>query len=162
MRHRLPIVLSTVAIVIAVGSATGLGQAARNAITPKARYALNSDRVDGIHASRLPKAGRLLALGTNKKFPASVFFGLSGLETITVASAQDSSSPKVVLVNCPAGKRVVGAGVRVTGTPANNGNLVVNESYASSASQWTVRAVESTATGASWMLTAQGLCVAGT
>jgi hypothetical protein len=162
MRHRLPIVLSTVAIVIAVGSATGLGQAARNAITPKARYALNSDRVDGIHASRLPKAGRLLALGTNKKFPASVFSGLSGLETITVASAQDSSSPKVVLVNCPAGKRVVGAGVRVTGTPANNGNLVVNESYASSASQWTVRAVESTATGASWMLTAQGLCVAGT
>jgi hypothetical protein len=162
MRRRLPIVLSSIAVVIAVGSAAGLGQAARDAITPKARFALNSDRVDGIHASRLPKAGRLLALGTTKKFPASVFSGLSGLETITVASAQDSSSPKVVLVNCPAGKRVVGAGVRLTGTPANNGNLAINESYASSASQWTVRAVESTASGASWMLTAQALCVAGT
>ena len=50
MRRRLPIVLSSAAIVIAVGSATGLGQAARDAITPKARYALNSDRVDGIQA----------------------------------------------------------------------------------------------------------------
>ena len=161
MRPRLPIVLSSVAIVIAVGSAAGLGQAARDAITPKARYALNSDRVDGIHASRLPKAGRLLALGTTKKFPASVFSGLSGLETITVASAQDSSSPKVVLVNCPAGKRVVGAGVRVTGAAANSGDIVVNESYASSASQWTVRAIEGTAVGTSWMLTASAFCVAG-
>src|SRR5580765_8407988 len=162
MRHRLPIVLSSAAIVLAVGSAAGLGQAARDAITPKARYALNSDRVDGIHASRLPKAGRLLALGTTKKFPASVFSGLSGLELVTAVSAQDSSSPKVVLVNCPTGKRVVGAGVRVTGAAANNGDIVVNESYPSSASQWTVRAIESNAVGTSWMLTAQAACVAGT
>ena len=162
MRRRLPIVLSSTAIVIAVGSAAGLGQAARNAITPKARYALNSDRVDGIHASRLPKAGRLLALGTNKKFPASVFSGLSGLETLTVATVQDSSSPKVVLVNCPAGKRVVAAGYRLTGTPVTNGNVALTEFYASSATQWTARAVETTASGAAWMLTAQAFCVAGT
>src|SRR6476620_98881 len=136
MKGRLPTVLSATALLIALASLTPIGQAARDAITPKARFAFNSDRVDGIHASRLPKAGRLLALGTTKKFPASVMPGLSGLEMVTVASAQDSSSPKVVLVNCPAGKRVVGAGTRVTGAAANNGDVVVNESYASSANQW--------------------------
>ena len=108
MKGRLPTVLSATALLIALASLTPVGQAARDAITPKARFALNSDRVNGIHASRLPKAGRLLALGTTKKFPASVFSGLSGLELVTAVSAQDSSSPKVVLVNCPdrqAGRR---------------------------------------------------------
>ena len=162
MKGRLPTVLSATALLIALASLTPVGQAARDAITPKARFALNSDRVDGIHASRLPKAGRLLALGTTKKFPASVFSGLSGLELVTAVSAQDSSSPKVVFVNCPTGKRVVGAGVRVTGAAANNGDIVVNESYPSSATQWTVRAIESNAVGTSWMLTAQAACVAGT
>ena len=113
MKGRLPTVLSATALLIALASLTPVGQAARDKITPKARFALNSDRVDGIHASRLPKAGRLLALGTTKKFPASVFSGLSGLELVTAVSAQDSSSPKVVLLNCPTGKRVAGAGVRV-------------------------------------------------
>ena len=75
MKGRLPTVLSATALLIALASLTPVGQAARDAITPKARFALNSDRVDGIHASRLPKAGRLLALGTTKKFPASVFSG---------------------------------------------------------------------------------------
>ena len=32
----------------------------------------NADRVDGIHASRTAKAGKLLPLGSNGKFPASV------------------------------------------------------------------------------------------
>jgi hypothetical protein len=160
MKARLPIVLSVIAVVVAVGSATPLGQAARDAITPKARFALNSDRVDGIHASRLPKAGRLLALGTNKKFPASVMSGLNGLETLTVATAQDSSTPKVVLLTCPAGKRPVGASFRVTGGGA--GDAVVTETYASSISQWTIRAVEATATGATWMLNGVAYCVAGT
>ena len=92
MKGRLPTVLSATALLIALASLTPVGQAARDAITPKARFALNSDRVDGIHASRLPKAGRLLALGTTKKFPASVFSGLSGLELVTAVSAQDSSA----------------------------------------------------------------------
>jgi hypothetical protein len=162
MKGRLPTILSAAALLIVVASVTPIGQAARDAITPRARYALNSDRVDGIHASRLPKAGRVLALGTNKKFPASVFSGLSGLETATVASAQDSSTPKVVLVNCPAGKRVAAGGYRVTGAAVNSGNVAVTEFYASSATQWTVRAIETTAVGSSWMLTAQASCVAGT
>jgi hypothetical protein len=162
MKGRLPTILSATALLIALASLTPIGQAARDRITPRARFALNSDRVDGIHASRLPKAGRLLALGTTKKFPASVFSGLSGLELVSVVSAQDSSSPKVLLVNCPVGKRAVAAGYRLTGAAVNAGNVEVTEFYASSATQWTARAIETTAVGTSWMLTAQAACVAGT
>jgi hypothetical protein len=162
MKGRLPTVLSATALLIALASLTPVGQAARDKITPRARFALNSDRVDGIHASRLPKAGRLLALGTNKQFPATVFSGLSGLELVTAVSALDSSSPKAVLVTCPAGKRAVSGGYRLTGTPVNNGNVEVTEFYPSSATQWTARAIETTAVGTSWMLTAQAACVAGT
>jgi hypothetical protein len=44
-------------LLVVVASVTPIGQAARDAITPRARFALNSDRVDGIHASRLPRPG---------------------------------------------------------------------------------------------------------
>lgn len=40
---------------------------------------INADKVDGLHASKKPRAGRLLALDKRGKFPASVFpSGLSG------------------------------------------------------------------------------------
>lgn len=160
MKRRLPIVLSMTALVVAIAGITPLGEAASEAIP---RFARNADKVDGIHASRSPKAGRLLALNRQRKFPASVLpaaTGLSGLEAATVPSAQDSSTPKVVLVNCPTGKRVIGGGARVTGGGANN--VRVTEFFASTASQWTVRAVESPTTGNSWQLTGFAFCAAGT
>ena len=161
MKRRLPIVLSMTALVVAVAGITPLGEAASDAIP---RFARNADRVDGLHASRSPKAGRLLALNASRKFPASVFTstGLSGLETVTAVTATDSSSPKVVVASCPAGKRVVGGAARATGTAANNGDVLVTEFYPSTANQWTVRALEPVNVGASWMLTAQAFCAAGT
>ena len=159
MKRRLPIVLSVTALVIAIAGTTPLGEAASDAIP---RFARNADKVDGIHASRTPKAGRLLALNRQRKFPVSVLptTGLSGLEIATLASAQDSSTPKVVLVTCPVGKRPISSAHRVTGGGASS--IAVTESYPNSATQWTMRAVESPATGSSWMLTAQVFCVAGT
>src|SRR5512144_182087 len=65
---RLPIVLSIVALVVAVMGVTQLGEAAKNALP----FAKNADRVDRIHASTTPKAGQLYPLGKNKKFPAKV------------------------------------------------------------------------------------------
>ena len=38
----------------------------------KGLFAANADRIDGIHASKSPKAGALLPLGKDAKFPASV------------------------------------------------------------------------------------------
>ena len=71
---RLPIVLSGIALAIAVLSASPLGDAARS-IVP---FANNADRVDQLHASKTPKAGQLLPLGKNAKFPASVLTAKQG------------------------------------------------------------------------------------
>src|ERR671925_858168 len=98
MKARLPLALSVTALLVTLASFTPLGEAASDAIP---RFARNADKVDGLHASRSPKAGRLLALNRQRKFPASVLpvGGLSSLEYATVVSATDSSQPKVVLVN---------------------------------------------------------------
>jgi hypothetical protein len=157
MKRRLPIVLSMTALVVAIAGITPLGEAASDAIP---RFARNADKVDGIHASRTPKAGRLLALNRNKKFPASVLpaLELRGLEIILGVSAMDSSTPKIVFVHCPSGKLVVGGGARVTGSGANN--VRVNEFFTTPPSRnvWTVQAVESPATGSSWQLTGSAIC----
>src|SRR4029450_963955 len=113
MNRRFPIILSVTALVVAVAGITPLGEAARDA-TQVVRFARNADKGDGMHASKSPKAGRLLALNSAKKFPASVMSGLSGLETVSAASAQDSATPKVLVLNCPAGKRPGANGNRVT------------------------------------------------
>lgn len=161
MKRRLPILLSASALVIAVAGITPLGQAASDAIP---RFARNADRVDGLHASRTPKAGRLLALNRQKKFPASVLpaSGLSGLEIITAVSATDSSSPKSVTVTCPTGKRVLGGGARATGAGATE--VSVTEGYPNPANpaQWVTLAREVNATGGSWTLTGFAFCAAGT
>jgi hypothetical protein len=158
MKRRLPLIFSVTALVVALAGITPLGEAARDA-TQVVRFARNADKVDGLHASKSPKAGRLLALNSTKKFPASVMSGLSGLETVSVASAQDSATPKVLVLNCPAGKRPIAGGYRVTGGGA--AEIAVTESYPSSATQWTIRAVEQNAV-ASWALTGYLYCVAGT
>ena len=66
MRQRLPIVLSALALLVALLGSTPLGEAAGNAV----RFAVNADKVDGIHASRTPKANKLLALDAKKRFAA--------------------------------------------------------------------------------------------
>jgi len=68
-------VRKTRTIVVLVGAALALaavtpaGGAARRAV---ATFALNAGAVNGIKASRTPKAGRLVPLGRNAKLPASV------------------------------------------------------------------------------------------
>jgi N-acetylmuramic acid 6-phosphate (MurNAc-6-P) etherase len=156
MKGRLPIVLSITAVLIAVAASTPLGHAASNAV----RFARNADKVDGIHASRSPKAGRLLALNRSRKFPASVIptttTAIAGHEVITGATALDSSTPKAVVLNCTAGKKVLGGGATVSGGGATE--VSVTESYPSAVTQWTARAVEVNATGATWRLSAYAIC----
>ena len=73
--QRLPVVLSAAALLIAVLGATPLGHAARQGVARVALYAKNAGKVGGIAASKKPKAGKLLPLGRNGKFPASVLPG---------------------------------------------------------------------------------------
>ncbi|HET7857026.1 MAG TPA: hypothetical protein VFL41_11275 [Gaiellaceae bacterium] len=159
MKARLPLALSVTALLVTLASFTPLGEAAGNAIP---RLARNADMVDGIHASRTPRAGRLLPLNGARKFPASVMppaapAGVAGLEVLTVATVLDSSSPKSAVVNCPAGKKVIGGGARATGAGAVE--VAVSEAYPSSTTQWTTLAREVNTTGASWTLTAYAFCV---
>jgi hypothetical protein len=74
--QRLSLILSTVALVVALLGASPVGQAARKlASVPfakKAAYAANAGAVDGIQASRSARPGRLVPLGPNGKFPVSV------------------------------------------------------------------------------------------
>jgi hypothetical protein len=72
MKHRVPIILSAVALVVAVMGSTSISQAAMHAVERVPPFATNAGAVGGIKASRTPKAGQLLALGSNRKFPVSV------------------------------------------------------------------------------------------
>jgi hypothetical protein len=76
---RLPVVLSIAALAMAVLGSASVGQAfntAASAFAKRAGYAKNAGAVNGIKASKLPKPGRLVPLGPDGKFPASV--GLAG------------------------------------------------------------------------------------
>jgi hypothetical protein len=68
MKSRLPLALSTIALVIALVGPGRFEAVAQSVVA----FARNADRVDGIHASRTPRANRLLALDANRRFPRSV------------------------------------------------------------------------------------------
>jgi len=78
VRHRLPLVLSATALVVALLGSTPLGEAARDAISAvppfakKAGYASNAGAVNRIKASKRPRPGFLVPLGQDGKFPVSV------------------------------------------------------------------------------------------
>jgi hypothetical protein len=95
MRQRLPLVLSAMALAVALLGSTSVGSAAKKAILAKipplalhaksadtaktakvATFAKNAVAVNGIHASKIRKPGYLIPLGLNGKFPPSV--GVAG------------------------------------------------------------------------------------
>ncbi len=65
-RGTLSLVVASLALLIAVSGITPADAA------KAVKRALNADTVDGVSASRTPKAGQLLPLGSNGKFPSSV------------------------------------------------------------------------------------------
>jgi hypothetical protein len=68
---RLPLPLSIAAIVIAGVGVTPVGRAAKRQVT-EALFAQNSSAVDGIHASRTPRAGELVPVQSNGRYAPSV------------------------------------------------------------------------------------------
>lgn len=71
MSKRLPLVLSLVALAVALLGWTPAGEAAQSWVK-QALYAKNAGKVNGIRASKTPVPGRLLALDLAGQFPASV------------------------------------------------------------------------------------------
>jgi len=75
MRKRLPTVLATAALAVALLGWTPIGEAAQQAAVQwvkKALYAKNAGKVNGIKASTTPQPNKLLALDAAGMFPASV------------------------------------------------------------------------------------------
>jgi hypothetical protein len=81
-RKQLPMLFSGAALAIALLGSTPVGSAVADAVPPLARhantadYATNAGMVDGFRATKDPRPGRLLPLGADGKFPASV--GVAG------------------------------------------------------------------------------------
>ena len=82
--------------------------------------------------------------------------GVSGLQRVDIASATSSVDSRSVALTCPAGKRVLGGGARVTGEGSNRVSIV--ESYPGDANTWNARAAEVVSTTAQWQLHAFALC----
>jgi Collagen triple helix repeat (20 copies) len=78
LNRRLPIVFATAGLLVSVFGSTPVGHALSSAVSAPAKraaYAANAGAVNGIKASKLPRPGRLLPLGKDGKFPASVALG---------------------------------------------------------------------------------------
>lgn len=109
MRRRLPIVLSATALLVAVLGATPYAEAHG---VVHALFAHNADKVDGLHASKSPRAGRLLPLRANRKFPASVIpagaAGQAYSTSVASASVPDSAAA-IASLDLGAGKYVIWA-----------------------------------------------------
>ena len=69
MSQRIPLVFSTLALVIAT---TGVGPADAARAVKRALFADNASRVNGIKASRTAQPGHLVPLGPDGRFPAGV------------------------------------------------------------------------------------------
>ena len=73
--------------------------------------------------------------------------------TIVSNTSASSSSNKLITAACTGGRKVVGGGFL-----SSNSNVGAQSSYASSATVWTVDAVEFSNTGLPWTITAYALC----
>jgi hypothetical protein len=83
--------------------------------------------------------------------------GISGLERIQVQSANDSSSGKGVVAQCPSGKKVVGGGAYVSQATVG-GPALVTSRPGPSLTYWSAVAVETSAYSGGWTLEGYALC----
>lgn len=128
---RLPVVLSIAALAAALLGSTSVGQAFSGAsFAKRAGFAKNAGAVNGIKASRTPMPGKLVPLGQDGKFPASVGLagpkgdkgdtgaqgpagtnGVSGWGYYVVPQDIPSKGIKTWTATCPAGQKPLGGGV---------------------------------------------------
>ena len=166
--RRLALLVTLLLVVMgAVGASATDGRAATNKLTGCRNTSTGT--LDQVKAGLLPMGGACgageVAVTWNKTGPrgpqgptgatgATGAPGVSGWETVNSTSANDSSNSKQVIVNCPAGKKVVGGGGNASGGYAF---LFVSQPVASGG--WGVVATESPTTSANWTLTAYAICV---
>ena len=181
-------------LVVALFGSTPLGHAVTSAIPPLAKHARTADlaknasAVNGIKASRTPRAGRLVPLARNGKFPRSVGQagpvgprgikgdkgdkgdagpqgpkgepGASGYQVVGAQSPVANETSKRTSAACPQGKRLLGGGTYVSpiGEPA-----AVTESWPDSGrNQWTGAARRYASSTTTWSIYVFAVCAAVT
>jgi hypothetical protein len=181
MKQRLPIVLSTTALIVALLGATPAGEAAVELVIPKGsvgtpqlkNLAVTTPKLrngavgtvklkNGAVTSLKVLNGSLLAADFKAgQLPAGAKGdkgdpgppGLSEVELVTSASASTSIS-KGAEASCPAGKKVVGGGGATNLSPVG----LRASGPTAGLTAWTVWAQEFVATAQNWIVTAWAIC----
>jgi hypothetical protein len=176
MKERLPIVLSTVALVVAVLGATPAGEAARDLVIPRGSVGTPQLKKGAVTAPKLAKGavtslkvrnGSLLAEDFKAgQLPAGAKGdkgdkgdpgppGVSAHQIVVADSATNSTDHKLVSASCPAGKRVIGGGAAT-----DPGYAVLWRSYPvfTNSQRWSAGASELAATANNWTLTVYAIC----
>ena len=136
MKHRLPLVLSALALVISLLGAAALGMAASGAqIVPLAKtsnFAKNAGKLNGHKSSIAPRAGQIPVVGATGKLPASLgAVGPEGRSGPCRAArgyqriSQQANLPtggknKTYTVTCPGGKSVLARRLRAQQAEVRN------------------------------------------
>ena len=164
MRKRLPIILSTTALVVAVLGATPVGEAAMNLAVPRnsvGTIQLKTNAVTSIkvkNGSLLKadfKAGQAPTGPTGPAGPQGPP-GLSSLQTVFATGVINSTTTRTLTAACPAGKLAIGGGVAVS--PVNTAGVAVTTSYLANPTTWTASAREINATGVQWGMNVVVIC----
>ena len=176
MKERLPIVLSTTALVVAVLGATPVGQAAKEQLLPRNSVGNAQLRPNAVTSSKVQN-GSLLAVDFRRgQLPrgaqgapgpqgpagpqggqgAQGAPGVSGREAIFATGAADSSTYKTLTAACPAGKRALGGGAAIA--PAAGTTTVALTSSYLSGDSWVTAARETEAFAGNWNLNAVVIC----
>lgn len=164
--RKLPIILSTTALVVAVLGATSVGEAALNAVPRNSvgPIQLKSNAVTSVkvrNGSLLRadfRAGQIPAGPAGPPGPAGAQGapGTSGLQTVFTTSAINSTTTRTLTATCPSGKTALGGGVAVTPTTATE--VAITASYLASSNTWTASAQEVNAQAVSWGLNVVVIC----
>ncbi len=187
MKKRLPLILSTAALVVSLLGTTPLGRAARSAVSPvvplakTANYAKNAGKLNGHSSSRVPRAGQIPVVGANGKLPATLgavgrtgpagpkgdagakgdpgAAGVAGYQRVQqqVNPPGGNGDTRTYTVPCPGGKHVLGGGFNFS-RGADTEDVSVIESAASSDSVWEFKLRNRTGQSAKGTTTLSAVC----
>ena len=132
MNQRLPLILSTTALVVALVGSTPLGRAAESTLeqvvprAKKADFAANAGKLNGHRSSLNPRRGQIPVVGDGGKLPATLGAvgpqgppgekgdpgpaGASGYQRIERQISIGGQGFRVEQIDCPGGKSALGAG----------------------------------------------------
>ena len=161
--RKLPIILSTTALVVAVLGATPVGEAALETVGRNSVGTIHL-RANAVTSTKVKNGSLLRADFRAGQIPAGPAGpagaqggpGTSGLQTVFTTSAINSTATRTLTASCPSGKTALGGGVSVTPTTASE--VAITTSYLANATTWTASAQEVNAQAASWALNVVVIC----